>query len=101
MPVTINIGLSRTTGEGGATINIELELDPALVSEPDKLQGQIRQLLTVVRGALAEQGNSPTPDDHQNIQEPDPDQTISGEGNASTQGSPQRSGPQRPATPSQ
>ena len=50
-------GLSRMVGEGnygscGASVNIEMEFEGALASEPGKLQSQIRQLFGLVRASL-------------------------------------------------
>src|SRR5438128_4895188 len=63
MPLRLNVGLSRKVGEAnygsrGANINIELEVDSALVGEPAKLQERIRQLFGLVRTSLAEELNS-------------------------------------------
>ena len=62
MPLKLNCGLTRKIGEAnygsrGASINVELELDSALVTEPTKLQDRIRQLFTIVRASLTEELN--------------------------------------------
>jgi hypothetical protein len=62
MPLKVNVGLSRKVGEAnygsrGANINIEMEFDSTLVSEPGKLQSRIRQLFGLVRSSLAEELN--------------------------------------------
>lgn len=62
MPLKINVGLSRKVGEAnygsrGASIHIEMEADPALVSDPGKFQQRIRQLFCLVRASLAEELN--------------------------------------------
>jgi hypothetical protein len=62
MPLKLNVGLSRKVGEPnygsrGASVNLEMELDSALISEPGKLQDRIRQLFGVVRTSLAEELN--------------------------------------------
>ena len=62
MPLKLNCGLTRKIGEAnygsrGASINVELELDSALVTEPTKLQDRIRQLFAVVRTSLTEELN--------------------------------------------
>jgi hypothetical protein len=59
MPLKLNVGLSKKVGEPnygsrGASVNVEMELDGALVAEPGKLQDRIRQLFGVVRASLAE-----------------------------------------------
>ncbi len=46
MPLKLNVGLSRKVGEPnyssrGASVNLELELDSAIVGEPDRLQERI------------------------------------------------------------
>jgi hypothetical protein len=56
------MGLSRKVGEAnygsrGASVNIELEVDGSLVSEPDKLKERIRQLYALVRASLEEELN--------------------------------------------
>ena len=62
MPLKVNVGLSRKVGEAnygsrGANINVEMEFDSSLVSEPGKLQSRIRQLFGLVRTSLAEELN--------------------------------------------
>ena len=67
MPLKLNVGLSQKIGEAnygsrGASINLELEVDSSLVSEPAKLQERIRQLFGLVKSSLAEElngGNGP------------------------------------------
>ena len=39
-------------------MNVELELDGALVSDPDKLKERIRQLFGLVRNSVAEELNN-------------------------------------------
>ena len=62
MPLKLNIGLSRKVGEAnygsrGASVNVEVEVDSSLVTEPGKLQERIRQLFGLVRTSLAEELN--------------------------------------------
>ena len=62
MPLKLNIGLSRKIGEAnygsrGASVNLEMELEGALVSEPGKLQQRIRQCFDLVRTSLAAELN--------------------------------------------
>jgi hypothetical protein len=62
MPMKLNVGASRKVtdnnyGSRGASINVEMELDAALVGEPAKLQEKIRQLFGVVRVSLVEELN--------------------------------------------
>ena len=60
MPVHVNVGLSRKVGEPnygsrGASVNLEAELEYALLAEPDKLKDRIRQLFNMLRSALTEE----------------------------------------------
>jgi hypothetical protein len=62
MPLKLNVGLCRKVGEAnyssrGANINVEVEIDGALASEPDRLHERIRQLFGLVRNALVEELN--------------------------------------------
>jgi hypothetical protein len=62
MPLKLNVGLSRKVGEAnygsrGASVNVEMELESSLVTEPAKLQERIRQLFGIVRTSLAEELN--------------------------------------------
>jgi hypothetical protein len=59
----INVGLSRKVGEPnygsrGASVNLELELDSALVGDSARLKERIRQLFGIVRVSLLEELNS-------------------------------------------
>ncbi len=60
MPLKLNVGLSRKIGEAnyssrGASVNVEMELESALVQEPEKFQGRIRQLFGMARDAVDEE----------------------------------------------
>src|SRR5688572_2400426 len=60
MPLTLNVGLSRKVGEAnygsrGANINLEMELDSAIASEPARLQERFRQLFNLIRTSLNEE----------------------------------------------
>lgn len=62
MSMRLNVGLSRKVGEPnfgsrGASVNLDLELDSALVAEPGRLQERIRQLFALVRISLKEELN--------------------------------------------
>ena len=66
MPLKLNLGLSRKVGETnygsrGASVNIEMELESALVGEPVKLLERIRQIFDTVRSSLADELNGATP----------------------------------------
>ena len=54
MPLKVNIGASKKVadqnyGSRGASVNLEMELDASLVSEPAKLQEKIRYLFGLAR----------------------------------------------------
>jgi hypothetical protein len=58
----LNVGLTKKVGEPnfgsrGASINLEQELDSALIADPGKLKERIRQLFAVVRTSLTEELN--------------------------------------------
>src|SRR5262245_9488941 len=60
MPLKLNVGLSRKVGQAnygsrGATVNVEMELESALVQEPDKFQARIKQLFGMARSAVDEE----------------------------------------------
>ena len=62
MPLKLNVGLSRKVGEAnygsrGASVNLELELEAGLVSEPDRLQDRIRQLFRLAKQSVDEELN--------------------------------------------
>jgi hypothetical protein len=63
MPLRVNVGLSRKIGEPnygsrGASVNIEAELDTALVSDPARLKDHVKHLFGLVRTTLAEELNN-------------------------------------------
>lgn len=104
MPLRLNVGSSKKIGEPnygsrGASVILELELDSALVNDPDKLKERIRQLFGLVRSSLAEELNgtsNPAVSASKHTQTND-------QGPAAANDSPrnQRSGDARPATGSQ
>lgn len=105
MPMKLNVGLSRKIGEAnygsrGAVVNIEMEVDSALVSEPQKLQERIRQLFGLVRSSLTDELNGGHAD---TASKSGPDaQPHSGQnGNGASRTTGQRSNGPRPATQSQ
>jgi hypothetical protein len=62
MPLKLNVGASKKVGEAnygsrGASVNVELELDSNLISDPAKMKDKIRQLFALVRTSLAEELN--------------------------------------------
>lgn len=57
MPLQLNVGLSRKKGEAnygsrGASVNLELELDSALINDPARLQDQIRKLFGLAKQSI-------------------------------------------------
>ena len=64
MPLKLNIGLSKKVGEAnygsrGASINVEIELDSAIVGEPDRLQERIRQMFHLAKQSIDEELHAP------------------------------------------
>lgn len=60
MSMRLNVGLSKKVGEAnygsrGASVNLDLELDSALVMDSAKLQERIHQLFSLVRTSLEEE----------------------------------------------
>ncbi len=65
MPLKLNVGLSRKVGEPnygsrGASVNLELELDSAIVGEPERLQERIRQMFHLAKNSIDEELHTPT-----------------------------------------
>src|SRR5437660_55815 len=100
MPLKLNVGLSKKVGDAnygsrGASVNVELELESALVSEPDKLKERIRQLFGSLRSLLVEELNGSS----KQVSSPHPTHYQNGNGRAADNSSAQP--PVRPATQSQ
>src|SRR5450631_3645439 len=103
MPLKLNIGASKKVadqhyGSRGASVNLEIELDASLVTEPAKLQEKIRHLFGLVRQSLAEELNGGNTNGHAS-------KSANGNGqpkpaNANGNGTQRTNGP-RPATQSQ
>jgi hypothetical protein len=98
MPLKLNLGLSRKVGESnygsrGASINVEVEIESALLSEPARLKERIRQTFGLVREALADELNGSS--NGKTHAEP-----RNGNG-ATTNSDSRKSPPVRPATDSQ
>jgi len=60
MPLKLNVSISRKVGEAnygsrGASVNLELELDSAIVGEPDRLQARIRELFGLAKASVDEE----------------------------------------------
>jgi hypothetical protein len=101
MPLTLNCGLTKKIGEPnfgsrGASINVELELESALINDPAKLQERIRQAFAIVRTSLAEElnGNGQSPNHEQGNGQQKPSTATNGNGAS-------KNGGQRQATQSQ
>jgi len=107
MPLKVNVGLSRKVGEAnygsrGGSINVEMELDTALVNDPPRLQERIRHLFGLVRASLVEElnGNGNGHGSHAPPSGPSPAAAHTqrdGNGN----GPSRQANPPRPATQSQ
>jgi hypothetical protein len=104
MPLRLNVGASQKVGEAnfgsrGASVNVEMELDATLISEPARLQEKIRQLFSHVRASLAEELNGgSTRNGHA---APVPSQSASGPAQGPVAPSGPRNGSGRLATQSQ
>jgi hypothetical protein len=60
MPLKLNVGLNRKVGtpnygSRGASINLELELDSAVVDSPDRLRDRIRHLYSLANTSINEE----------------------------------------------
>jgi len=58
----LNVGLSQKIGEAnygcrGASVSLEVELDSGLISQPERLNEQIRRLFGLARTAVEEELN--------------------------------------------
>jgi len=69
--IKLNAGFSRKVGEPnygsrGASVNLELELESGLVSDPEALLGRIRKLFDLARRSveqeLSAEASAPTPE---------------------------------------
>jgi hypothetical protein len=66
MPLKLNVGLSRKVGEPhfgsrGASVNLELELESAVVDSPDRLRDHIRHLFRLAKASIDEELGAATP----------------------------------------
>ncbi len=62
----LNTGFSRKIGEAnygsrGASVNVEVELETGLVSDPDALMGRIRSLFALARQSVDDELNADAP----------------------------------------
>src|SRR5215510_5452686 len=76
----LNAGLSRKIGEPdygsrGASVNLELEVEGHLVSEPEALLDRIRRLFSLARNAVDEELNGRRP-------APSTDRSVAGNSSA-------------------
>jgi hypothetical protein len=60
MPLKTNVGVSRKVsdnnyGSCGASVNLEVELDSALINEPDRFHERIRQVFRLAQQAIDEE----------------------------------------------
>ena len=60
MPLKLNVGLNRKVGEAnfssrGASVNLDIEVDPTLAAEPGRLQERIRELFDLARQSIDEE----------------------------------------------
>ena len=58
--LTLNVGFTKKVGEAhygsrGASVNLELELDSALVGDPDRLKERMRQLFGLAKASVDEE----------------------------------------------
>jgi hypothetical protein len=58
----LNVGLSRKVGEAnygsrGASVNLELEMETSLATDPDALRDRVRQLFRMARASVDEELN--------------------------------------------
>ena len=105
MPLKLSVGLSKKVGDAnygsrGASVNVEIELESALVSQPDQLKDRIRQIFNSLRSSLSEElngnGAHPTAASISNVA-----RNGNGAQNSGGQASSGKAQPVRPATQSQ
>lgn len=58
----LSVGLTKKVGQEnygskGASVNVELELDSGLISEPERLRERIKQLFTIAKSSVDEELN--------------------------------------------
>jgi hypothetical protein len=105
MPLKLNVGLSRKVadnnyGSRGGSVNVELEVESALVTEPGKLKERIRQIFGLVRESLGEELNGNGSGAH-HTGNGTTEQRGNGTPNGNGNGTGQRTSSPRPATQSQ
>lgn len=95
----LNAGFSRKVGEPGyssrgASVNVELELEGGLISDPDALTARIRKLFEIARHSVEAELNGAAP-----FPNGQPDTTAASRQPAAANGQARRTG--RLATPAQ
>ena len=58
----LSVGLTKKVGQEnygskGASVNVELELDSGIISEPERLRERIKQLFTIAKSSVDEELN--------------------------------------------
>ena len=58
----LNVGLTKKVGQEnfgskGASVNVELELDSGIITEPERLRERIKQLFTIAKSSVDEELN--------------------------------------------
>jgi hypothetical protein len=79
--IKLNAGFSRKVGEAnyssrGASVNVDLELESALIQEPEKLHEKIRVLFGIAKKAVDEElqnGNGRDRPDRKQAPKPQPE----------------------------
>jgi len=72
MPLKTNVGVSRKVadnnyGSRGASVNLEVELDSALIQEPERLQERVRLVFRMAQQAVDEElSRQSTPNSQEN-----------------------------------
>jgi hypothetical protein len=108
LPLKIGIGLCKKIGQPnygsrGANVNLEVEVDGALLSDPTRLRERIRELYGVVRAAIAEELNASDGAPGNKHSDGHGDHCADGNGAGNGNGAPMQNGgaQPRPATQSQ
>ena len=88
--IRLNAGFSRKVGEAnygsrGASVNVELELESNLITDPDGLMGRIRNLFAIARRAVDEELTNGQPGPEQ-VTPPDNDRRGRGNGDRPVRG---------------
>ena len=102
----LNVGLTRKVGQDnygskGASVNVELELDSGIITEPERLRDRIKQLFTIAKSSVDEElnGHSQVVNGHNGTATTGT--STNGNGHANGNGTSQRKTSPRRATASQ